>query len=102
MATTISVNGTEEWSLNEPVQVGIKLLNINFQPFQTFVLNFKKKILFFQKIDPEVYAIIQNEKQRQVRGLEMIASENFTSRAVLECMSSCLHNKYSEGQPGLR
>ena len=50
----------------------------------------------------KVYGIIKKEKNRQVRGLEMIASENFTSLAVLQCMSSCLHNKYSEGQPGVR
>merc|ERR1712242_283134 len=54
------------------------------------------------KSDPEVYNIILNEKKRQRGGLEMIASENFTSLPVLECMGSCLHNKYSEGQPGQR
>ena len=54
------------------------------------------------KSDPEVYNIILNEKKRQKGGLEMIASENFTSLPVLECMGSCLHNKYSEGQPGQR
>merc|ERR1712106_23019 len=52
--------------------------------------------------DPEVYNIIVAEKKRQSGGLEMIASENFTSLPVLECMGSCLHNKYSEGQPGQR
>lgn len=52
--------------------------------------------------DPEVYELIRKEKQRQIRGLEMIASENFTSRAVLETLGSCLTNKYSEGYPGLR
>jgi len=52
--------------------------------------------------DPEVYGLILKEKQRQLKGLEMIASENFTSLPVLECMGSCLHNKYSEGQPGAR
>merc|ERR1719495_1419136 len=52
--------------------------------------------------DPEIHSIIMEEKQRQKAGLEMIASENFTSRPVLECMGSCLHNKYSEGQPGQR
>ena len=52
--------------------------------------------------DPELASIIAKEKVRQVRGLEMIASENFTSTAVLDCMSSCLNNKYSEGQPGVR
>ena len=55
-----------------------------------------------EDVDPELYSIIRAEKARQTAGLEMIASENFTSRAVLQCMSSCLHNKYSEGQPGAR
>lgn len=52
--------------------------------------------------DPELYKLIKNEKQRQIKGLEMIASENFTSLSVLECLGSCLHNKYSEGLPGKR
>ncbi|XP_066959275.1 serine hydroxymethyltransferase isoform X2 [Macrobrachium rosenbergii] len=52
--------------------------------------------------DPEVYAIIRREKDRQFRGLEMIASENYTSRAVSDCLSSCLTNKYSEGMVGQR
>eukprot|EP01001_Neometanema_parovale_P004419 NODE_1622_length_1659_cov_95.992188_g1543_i0.p1 GENE.NODE_1622_length_1659_cov_95.992188_g1543_i0~~NODE_1622_length_1659_cov_95.992188_g1543_i0.p1 ORF type:complete len:464 (-),score=152.72 NODE_1622_length_1659_cov_95.992188_g1543_i0:204-1595(-) len=52
--------------------------------------------------DPEVYEIIQKEKVRQFRGLEMIASENFTSKAVMECLGSCLTNKYSEGEVGAR
>jgi len=52
--------------------------------------------------DPEVYDIIRNEKERQRKGLEMIASENFTTLSVMECMGSCLTNKYSEGQPGQR
>ena len=52
--------------------------------------------------DPEVFGLIKKEKKRQVRGLEMIASENFASRAVLETLSSCLSNKYSEGYPGQR
>lgn len=52
--------------------------------------------------DPELFAMIKNERERQTYGLEMIASENFTSRAVMECMGSCLVNKYSEGYPGKR
>jgi len=66
--------GDQEWSLNTPLKVS----------------------------DPEVYDIILKEKDRQTKGLEMIASENLTSLPVLECMGSCLHNKYSEGQPGQR
>ncbi|KAG8222506.1 hypothetical protein J437_LFUL009609 [Ladona fulva] len=52
--------------------------------------------------DPELYDLIKKEKKRQIVGLEMIASENFTSLPVLQCLSSCLHNKYSEGLPGQR
>ena len=54
------------------------------------------------ELDPELTSLIQEEKKRQTLGLEMIASENFTSVSVLECLSSCLHNKYSEGLPGKR
>ena len=52
--------------------------------------------------DPEVRSIIDKEKQRQFKSLELIASENFTSRAVMEAVGSCLTNKYSEGLPGKR
>ncbi|KAB7506743.1 Serine hydroxymethyltransferase, cytosolic [Armadillidium nasatum] len=52
--------------------------------------------------DPEIYELIVKEKSRQFRGLEMIASENFTSKAVQDCLSSCLTNKYSEGLIGNR
>ncbi|KAK7300232.1 hypothetical protein RJT34_11072 [Clitoria ternatea] len=52
--------------------------------------------------DPEVRAIIDKEKERQFKSLELIASENFTSRAVMEAVGSCLTNKYSEGLPGKR
>jgi len=55
-----------------------------------------------QEDDPELHAIILKEKERQMSGLEMIASENFTSRAVQECLGSCLTNKYSEGMVGQR
>lgn len=52
--------------------------------------------------DPELQEIITKEKHRQTFGLELIASENFCSRAVQECLGSCLTNKYSEGYPGNR
>jgi glycine hydroxymethyltransferase len=52
--------------------------------------------------DPEIFEMIQNEKKRQFEGIELIASENFTSRAVMEALGSCLTNKYSEGYPGKR
>ena len=53
-------------------------------------------------LDPEMYAIIKHEKHRQCSGLEVIASENFASKAVLQALGSCLNNKYSEGQVGQR
>jgi glycine hydroxymethyltransferase len=52
--------------------------------------------------DPEVWSAIARERQRQNEGLELIASENFVSRAVLEAMGSVLTNKYAEGYPGKR
>jgi len=52
--------------------------------------------------DPVVYDLLIKEKQRQVNGIELIASENFTSKAVMECLGSCFTNKYSEGLPGAR
>lgn len=58
--------------------------------------------LSLKEVDPEMYAIVKDEEQRQLKGIELIASENFTSLAVMECLGSCLTNKYSEGQPGNR
>jgi len=52
--------------------------------------------------DPEIFNIIEEEKKRQWKGIELIASENFTSRAVLECLGSALTNKYCEGFVGHR
>jgi glycine hydroxymethyltransferase len=53
-------------------------------------------------VDPEVYQAIADERARQNFGLELIASENFVSRAVLEAAGSVLTNKYAEGYPGRR
>lgn len=52
--------------------------------------------------DPEMFGLLREEKQRQMSGLELIASENFCSRAALQVLGSCLNNKYSEGYPGQR
>ncbi len=52
--------------------------------------------------DPEVYAAIQRETERQEYNLELIASENVVSEAVLEAQGSVLTNKYAEGYPGKR
>ncbi len=52
--------------------------------------------------DPEIFKAIDAEKTRQFENIELIASENFTSRAVMEAQGSCLTNKYAEGYPGRR
>ncbi len=54
------------------------------------------------KTDPEIYEVLQQETQRQAEGLELIASENFVTEAVMEAMGSPLTNKYAEGLPGKR
>ena len=54
------------------------------------------------KVDPEIYEAIAAEERRQRENIELIASENFTSRAVMEAQGSCLTNKYAEGYPGKR
>lgn len=55
-----------------------------------------------KKNDPELYAMLMAEQKRQQEGMELIPSENITSRAVMEAMGSVLTNKYSEGYPGAR
>jgi glycine hydroxymethyltransferase len=55
-----------------------------------------------RKVDPEVFDAIAAEEKRQRENIELIASENFTSRAVMEAQGSVLTNKYAEGYPGKR
>lgn len=52
--------------------------------------------------DPELESIIRKEEKRQAEGINLIASENFSSRSVREVLGSVLSNKYSEGYPGHR
>lgn len=54
------------------------------------------------EIDPDILRFIEEEKNRQAEGLELIASENFVSQAVMEALGSVLTNKYAEGYPGRR
>jgi glycine hydroxymethyltransferase len=62
----------------------------------------KEDIKVVQKIDYEIYQAIENEKRRQQNNIELIASENFVSKAVLEAQGSILTNKYAEGYPSRR
>ena len=52
--------------------------------------------------DTQIFDLIQKEKERQINGIELIASENFVSEQVLEAMGSVMTNKYAEGYPGKR
>nr|WP_290941985.1 hypothetical protein [Haliscomenobacter sp.] len=52
--------------------------------------------------DTVIFDLIHEELDRQRKGIELIASENFTSQAVLDAMGTCLTNKYAEGYPGKR
>jgi ribose 5-phosphate isomerase B len=54
------------------------------------------------EVDSAVFTAIEHEHKRQFENIELIASENFTSRAVMEAQGSCLTNKYAEGYPGRR
>src|SRR3989304_7126416 len=53
-------------------------------------------------VDPQIYELIREEEKRQEEVLEMIPSENYTSKAVMEALGSVLTNKYSEGYPQKR
>ena len=66
------------------------------------ILNAEARMNFLNSVDPELNAHINSESQRQQDGLEMIASENYTSPAVMEAAGSILTNKYAEGYPGRR
>lgn len=63
---------------------------------------FPEALAPLKSADREVYDLIQREKRRQIGGIELIASENFTSAPVMEALGSALTNKYSEGLPGAR
>jgi glycine hydroxymethyltransferase len=64
------------------------------------ILKFRMSAL--RRVDPEIYDLVKLEEKRQRDVLEMIASENYTSPAVMEALGSVLTNKYSEGYPGRR
>jgi glycine hydroxymethyltransferase len=71
--------------------------------FEFLALSVRRTMMSpLEKTDPEVFKLIALEKQRQQSRLELIASENFTSLAVVEAQGSILTNKYAEGYPGKR
>jgi len=78
--------------------------NVSLKPLLSSSL-ISKRLVFNASLkdsDIEVYNIINDEYDRQYKGIELIASENFVSESVLEALGSCMTNKYSEGLPGKR
>ncbi|MCW3785885.1 serine hydroxymethyltransferase [Marinilabiliaceae bacterium AAT] len=59
-------------------------------------------MIYFMKRDDKIFELIEKEHQRQLNGIELIASENFVSEQVMEAMGSYMTNKYAEGYPGAR
>ena len=78
--------------------VSEKCIGIPF--LQTSHAMFERSRFTIEQIDPEVFAAIQKENQRQEDHIELIASENYTSPAVMAAQGSQLTNKYAEGYPG--
>jgi glycine hydroxymethyltransferase len=70
-------------------------------PSETQIASFDAKNNL-KSFDNEAWSIINDEWNRQYRGIELIASENFVSRPVMQALGSCMTNKYSEGLPGAR
>jgi glycine hydroxymethyltransferase len=58
--------------------------------------------LTLESVDPDVWRAVKGEEERQEEYIELIASENYASRAVMEAQGSVLTNKYAEGYPGKR
>src|SRR5260221_7700491 len=76
--------------------------NKNMTTIENVSTTISDRSLPLRDIDPEVFEIIQKEEHRQHDKIELIASENIVSRAVLEAQGSVLTNKYAEGLPGKR
>jgi glycine hydroxymethyltransferase len=76
------------------------ILKIEYNVFLCNCNNIMNELL--HNSDPELHSLLDQEYQRQKNGMELIASENFTSKSVMECLGSILTNKYSEGQSGNR
>jgi len=78
------------------------IMAYNYKDIITFTGGRKMSYDTIRMSDPELYGAMKNELERQRDHIELIASENFTSRAVMEAMGSHLTNKYAEGYPGAR
>ena len=80
----------------------ILLYSSNFNLEKAMNLTKHNPLNFVEDVDKDIYNVIKKELHRQQSSIELIASENFTSEAVMQAQGSCLTNKYAEGLPGKR
>lgn len=92
----ISPSSTELTEQNKPKEQKEAIMPITQQHTSSH------SIPSLAEVDPEIFYIIEREHKRQQKNIELIASENFTSKAVMEAQGSCLTNKYAEGYPNAR
>src|SRR5258705_8212439 len=96
------IRAIDHWPLTTPfvtIQLRAALLDFSLKGAQQMKSPMNRPLA---EVDPEIAASIADEERRLAYNLEMIASENFVSEAVLEAMGSVLTNKYAEGYPGKR
>nr|XP_024374345.1 serine hydroxymethyltransferase 4-like isoform X2 [Physcomitrium patens] len=100
-------NGISKPVLNYPSNMSPRVV-VNHNSYQTHDNESRKRAVRdwgnrpLAEVDPDLWKIMEKEKSRQWKGIELVASENFTSLAVFEALGSHLTNKYSEGLPGSR
>src|SRR3990170_6586607 len=78
----------------------LKMNHIAIHPGTSSMFSYSKQSL--KAVDPDLWTVVQQEHQRQEQHIELIASENYTSPAVMAAQGSQLTNKYAEGYPGRR
>ncbi|KAL2904170.1 Serine hydroxymethyltransferase 1 mitochondrial [Bienertia sinuspersici] len=108
MAMTMALRKLSN-SVNKPVRNSFNVAPLHFMSSgaalkekQVSVTWPKQLNASLEEVDPEIADIIEHEKTRQWKGLELIPSENFTSVSVMQAVGSVMTNKYSEGYPGAR
>mmetsp|Transcript_17974 Transcript_17974/g.37268 ORF Transcript_17974/g.37268 Transcript_17974/m.37268 type:complete len:528 (-) Transcript_17974:53-1636(-) len=90
------------WERSHPVRLGAIVQEGRTTQEVAMVGSSEVGVRPLSEVDPEMSDLVEREKNRQWRGLELIASENFTSSAVMEVLGSVFTNKYAEGYPGAR
>ncbi|KAJ0981759.1 hypothetical protein J5N97_010014 [Dioscorea zingiberensis] len=108
MATALRRLSSSSVAKKQPLSPG-SLFYMSSLPSEAIYEKDKSRVMWpkqlnapLETVDPEIADIIELEKARQWKGLELIPSENFTSVSVMQAVGSVMTNKYSEGYPGAR